>query len=141
MPMIGRKRLNNLRGRAESYHDAWKRAARDHQAAVTNLARLEGRHNALTRVVADYIVASRADGVPLAKQVAAAGVDLSIEYASVRVPGRDPIDGGQAGPMPLVQALALAQETVRQLEQRLAELQTANETAHGFRAPRTEVAA
>jgi hypothetical protein len=140
--MIGRKALNNLRGRAQDYHDAWKRAARGEQAAVANFGRLSSKHDALTRVVAEYIVASRANGVPLAKQVAAAGVDLSIEYTTIGQPlERDPVDGGQAGPMPLPQALALAQETVRVLTERLAELQAANESAHGFPAARTEVAA
>jgi hypothetical protein len=131
--MIGRKTLNNLRGRAKSYHDAWKRAARGEQAAISNFAWLSGKHDALTLVVAEYIVGAKGEGLTLAKQVAAAGIDLSIEYGKARRTNeQDPIDGAQVGPMQMAQALALSQATVQTLLEKLAELQAANETAHGF---------
>jgi hypothetical protein len=136
--MIGRKTLNNLRGRAESYHDAWKRAERGQSTAVSNLGRLASKHDALTRVVAEYIVGAKGEGLTLARQVSAAGIDLSIEFSNARrTSERDPIDGAQVGPMSMAQALALSQATVRTLLEQLAELQAANESAHGF-APKTE---
>lgn len=139
MPYVSRKSLTALKNRAANCKDAYLDARRDERGAVDNLARLATQHDTLTRLVAEYIVAAKGEGLLLAKQVADAGINLTVEYAAAEHAQRDLVDGGTAGPMPVSQALALSQATVRTLLERLAELQAANETAYGA-APRERVA-